>query len=71
MNFLQRRASEEKLNMKMKQANIPPNGNSQKRVSPTNNNNIMYQEYLYQKSRSPQNINAPKQIDYYKMITTT
>ena len=42
--------------------------NSQKRAG---NPNIMYQEYLYQKSRSPQNQSNPGKIDYYKIINST
>ena len=55
MNYLKRRASEEKQNIKMNKSN-----SSQKR------NQVMYQEFMGVKSRSPQNQGGiSSKIDYY------
>jgi hypothetical protein len=66
MNFLKRRTSEETTaqNQKIKQAPPVKKGTQ----------NIMYQDYLTQKSRSPQNAaqtGTGAKIDYYMMMGTS
>lgn len=62
MNFLKRRASEEKQQTKMNTSSQSKEGSQNRQQA-----NLMYQDYIYQKSRSPQN---QQKKDYYMMMNT-